>query len=340
MTTIGRKPAFHVKNMRPEAKSPEAEDPHFARTVMEGLSNERKRLPSWLIFDDRGSELFEEILELEDYHPAVCEFEVFRTHKQAILDIVSDEALRVIDLGSGDARKTRVLLDHFVNNGPPFHYVPLDISAGAIRNLVGALESDYAGTPLRVTGVASEYFEGLEVVLNEEPARNAVFFLGSTIGNHDLPTAERFVRRLGETLNDGDYVMIGFDLMKDPKLLYRAYNDETGVFQKFNLHLLDCLNRKLGADFDVSRFVQQGHYNARTHAVESYIYSTEAQTVRFEALNTAFRFGLWEAMQTEHSYKYTLPEIEALAGDNGFEIVEHLFDSRRFFVDSIWKVKK
>ena len=147
------------------------------------------------------------------------------------------------------------------------------------------------------------------------------------------------MRELSDSLNEGDYVMIGFDLMKDPKLLYRAYNDPEGVFQKFNLNLLDCINQKLGADFVKGNYVQEGHYNQQSRAVESHIYSTEDQTVQVPALKKEFHFKAWEGMQTEHSYKYAMPEIEALAGNNGFEIVEHLFDSNQFFVDSIWKVK-
>ena len=135
-------------------------------------------------------------------------------------------------------------------------------------------------------------------------------------------------------------MMIGFDLMKNPKLLYHAYNDPEGVFQKFNLHLLDRINQELGANFVKSNFVQEGHYSEQSHAVESHVYSTQDQTVQIRALDKEFHFKAWEGMQTEHSYKYTIQEIEALARNNGFEIVEHLFDSKRYFVDSIWKVKK
>jgi dimethylhistidine N-methyltransferase len=330
--------SFDFKNLRPDNDS-NSKDYEFTQAVIKGLSEERKRLPSWLIFDDRGSEIFEEIVGLENYHPAVCEFEIFHAHKQTIADIISDEALQIIDLGSGDARKTTVLLDQLVKNKLQIHYIPIDISAGAVRNLVTSLESKFGSTSLAVTGIASEYFQGLEAIPREQFKRNFVFFLGSTIGNQNYPAAGKFLRRLSDSLNEGDYVMIGFDLMKNPKLLYRAYNDPEGVFQKFNLHLLDRINQVLGANFVKSNFVQEGHYSERSHAVESHVYSTREQTVRIDALNREFHFGLWEGMQTEHSYKYTMPEIEALAQNNGFEIVEHLFDSKQFFVDSIWKVK-
>ena len=331
--------SFDFKNLRPNPNA-NSRDQAFTQAVFKGLSKERKRLPSWLIFDDRGSELFEEILELENYHPAVCEFEIFHTHKQTIADIISDESLQVIDLGSGDARKTKVLLNHLVKNNQLIHFIPIDISAGAIKNLVASLESEFSNTSLTVTGIASEYFQGLEAVPRERFKRNLVFFLGSTIGNQDYPAAGQFLRGLWDSLNDGDYVMIGFDLMKNPKLLYRAYNDPEGVFEKFNLHLLDRINQELGANFDKSNFVQEGHYNEQSHAVESHVYSIKDQTVQIPALDKEFHFKAWEGMQTEHSYKYTMQEIEALAQENGFEIVRHLFDSKQYFVDSIWKVKQ
>jgi dimethylhistidine N-methyltransferase len=331
--------SFYFKNLRPDNNS-SSTNHEFAQAVLEGLSKVPKRLPSWLIFDDRGSEIFEEIVGLENYHPAVCEFEIFHAHKQTIADIISDEALQIIDLGSGDARKTQVLLDHLVKNKLQIHYIPIDISAGAVKNLVASLESKFRNTSLGVTGIASEYFQGLKAVPREQFKRSYVFFLGSTIGNQDYPAAGKFLRRLWGSLNEGDYAMIGFDLMKNPKLLYSAYNDPEGVFQKFNLHLLDRINQELGANFVKSNFVQEGHYSDQSHAVESHVYSTEEQTVQMPALGKEFHFKAWEGMQTEHSYKYTMPEIEALAQDNGFEIVEHLFDSKKYFVDSIWKVKK
>jgi dimethylhistidine N-methyltransferase len=331
--------SFDFKNLRSDNDS-NSENHDFREAVISGLSKERKRLPSWLIFDDRGSEIFEEIVGLENYHPAVCEFEILRTHKQKIADIISDEALQIIELGSGDARKTRVLLEYLVKNKLTIHYIPIDISAGAVRNLVTLLETEFGDTSSSVTGIAADYFQGLAAVPREQFKRNFVFFLGSTIGNQDYPAAGKFLRRLWDCLNEGDYVMIGFDLMKNPKLLYRAYNDPEGVFQKFNLHLLDRINHDLGANFVKGNFVQEGHYNEQSHAVESHVYSTQEQIVQIPSLDKEFHFKAWEGMQTEHSYKYTIQEVEALAHDNGFEIVEHLFDSNKFFVDSIWKVIK
>lgn len=330
---------FNFKSLRPKSNR-DSKDHEFAQAVLNGLSKERKKLPSWLIFDDPGSEIFKEITGLENHHPSVCEFEIFNTHKETIVDILSAESFQLIELGAGDGGKTLILLDQFIKSGMKIHYAPIDISEGAIIQLVDTLESKFRGTPIDVTGLAADYFQGLDALSRDQSKRNLVLFLGSTIGNQDYPSAGKFLRRLWDSLNGGDYVMTGFDLMKNPKLLYRAYNDPEGVFQKFNLHLLDRINHELGANFVKGNYVQQGHYNEQSHAVESYVYSTQEQTVQIPALDKAFHFKAWEGMQTEHSYKYTMQEVEALAYNNGFEIVEHLFDSNQYFVDSIWKVIK
>jgi len=126
--------------------------------------------------------------------------------------------------------------------------------------------------------------------------------------------------------------------MKKPKLLYSAYNNS--LFEEFNLYLLDRINKELDANFDRNNFTQQGQYNPNTRAVESYLYSTLSQTVKIKALNKDFHFKAWEAMQTEQSFKYTLDEIENLAAENGFEVIEHLFDSKKYFLDSVWRVAR
>lgn len=331
--------SFHYHNLR-SGTAVSSSDDQFAQAVLEGLSREPKRLPSWLIYDDHGSEIFTEITQLVGYHPAQCEFEIFQKYKQDVTDILAGNAFRVVEFGAGDGKKTQILLEHFIQSQLTFEYVPIDISEGAIRNLVAFLESKFPQSGMSVTGLAADYFDGLREIKEHRNVRNIVFFLGSTIGNMELPAAEQFVRTLRESLNEGDYVMIGFDLMKHPKTLYSAYNDSSGVFEKFNLHLLDILNQKLGANFVKEHYVQQGHYNPRTHAVESYIYSTREQVVFIEALGKEFSFGAWEPMQAEHSYKYTQSEIELLAEKSGYRIVKHLFDTHHHFVDSIWEVRK
>jgi uncharacterized SAM-dependent methyltransferase len=197
------------------------------------------------------------------------------------------------------------------------------------------LEDSYYNTSLKVTGLIGDYFDGLDALKNN--GKNLVLFLGVSLNNMDLGMSRVFLKRLSQTIGPKGYLLIGFDLMKDPKLLYSAYNDP--LFEKFNLHLLDRINQELDADFNKEYFLQQGQFNPSTGAVESFLYSTHEQTIHVIKLKKKFNFNAWETIQTEQSFKYTLEEIENLAVESGFEIVEHLFDSQKYFVDSIWKVK-
>lgn len=311
-------------------------DEQLARTVDEGLSLKKKCLPSWLIFDSAGSAIFKKITELEGYLPAACEFEIIRNHKSDIAKLIKGNTFNLIELGSGDGCKTRILIEYFLSQKLDFHYFPIDISNGAVTNLVRSLENDHPDTSLRVTGLTGDYFEGLNTITQDDSKQNLVLFLGVTLNNMSSGEAQTFLNNLRGSLGPRDYLLTGFDLMKNPKLLYSAYNNE--LFEEFNLHLLDRLNQDLGANFNKKNFVQQGHYNPSTCAVESYLYSTRDQDVHIKALNKDFHFKAWEAMQTEQSFKYTLEEMESLAESNGFEVMEHLFDSRKYFVDSVWKV--
>ena len=325
---------FKIENLKSTTKyfSPEKQ---FADSVNAGLSLKNKRLPSWLIFDSVGSELFKKITELAGYLPAACEFEIIRNHKDDIAKLITSDTFNLIELGSGDGCKTQILIEHLLNEKLDFHYFPIDISSGAVTNLVRSLEDRHSNTSLKVTGLTGDYFDGLEAVTQN--VQNLVLFLGVSLNNMDLDMGSAFLKRLSQTLGSNDYLLTGFDLMKNPKLLYSAYNDP--LFEKFNLHLLDRINQELGADFNKELFAQQGQFNPNTRAVESYLYSTRDQTVHIKALNKNFHLKAWEAIQTEQSFKYTLEEIENLAIANGFEIVEHLFDSRKYFVDSVWKVR-
>ncbi len=309
----------------------------FAEEVDKGLSLENKRLPSWLIYDDKGSKLFQEINELEGYHPTYCEAEIFHKHKEDIAKIISSQPFNLVELGAGDGRKTTILLEHFIREKLEIDYIPIDVSEGAIKNLSKSIENRFGNDSLSFHGLIADYFQGIDWLNENSSQLNLVFFLGSSIGNFDIFSAQHFLKHLRDSLSENDFVLIGFDLMKDPRLLNTAYNDPKGVFQAFNLHLLDRINEELGGNFKTEKFIQYGTYNVKSRAVESFIYSTEKQNVRLNALDKEFHFDLWEGMQAEHSYKYTIPIIEKLAMDSGFEIVDHFFDKNKYFVDSLWK---
>ncbi len=324
---------YNVKKLE---KLSGSETKQFSETVLKGLSLKKKKLPSWLIFDKKGSEIFNQITQLESYHPAKCEIEIFNAYKSILSKIFSSVPTQLIELGSGDGKKSMILLEQLIKDGNHFQYTPIDISEGAVRNLIQALTERFSGSSLNATGLVADYFEGLASISSDDGIRNMVLFLGVTLNNMDIPDAKAFLINLHKILRHKDCVLIGFDLMKNPKLLYQSYNDQ--LFERFNLHLLDRINEELGANFDKNLFIQQGHYNPESRAVESFLYSTCNQTIHIKTLNKNFRFASWETLQTEQSYKYSIEDIDSLAHDCGFKVTENFFDAKRFFVDSLWEV--
>ena len=310
----------------------------FEQAVLDGLSRDEKCLPSWLIFDSRGSEIFKEITESPEYLPAICEFEIFNTHLNTITNLFSKQPFQLIELGSGDGGKTQILIENILKKKIDLHYYPIDISEGAISSLVTTLKSRHANSTLKVHGLVGDYFVGLKNLTKNQSFKNIVLFLGVTLNNMTPTDAKDFLRKLHTSLNKQDLLLIGFDLMKNPKILYNAYNDSKSLFEKFNLHLLDRINQVLDGGFMKEFFIHQGHYNPTSRALESYLYSTKNQIVRINGLNKDFRFKAWEGMKTEQSFKYTIAEINSLAKETGFKVIKDLYDSNKYFVDSIWEV--
>lgn len=312
----------------------------FALDVLESLSSRPRRLPPAYLYDEKGSELFRKISSLEEYYPARCEHEILSNHREAIADTLPREPFNLIELGAGDGQKTMLLIEQFVREGLRFEYMPLDISTTSVRNLTFALKERYSGAGLLVTGIVTEYFDGLRWLSRVSGARNLVLFLGSSIGNFDAGGSRRFLRHLWECLKPGDLVLIGFDLKKDISVLNRAYNDSEGLTKEFNLNLLDRINNELEGNFDRRKFFFHSGYDPRSGAVESYLVSTERQEVLIKGIAKAFSFDAWEALHTESSHKYLESEIECLAADTGFKVQRHFFDSRTYFADSLWSVQK
>jgi len=325
---------LHEKDYAESFKETDA----FALDVLVGLSSARKALPSKYFYDKRGSELYREITTLEEYYLTGAELEIIRTHHRDLGSYVREAPFRLIELGAGYSEKTFALLDGFVAQGHEFCYVPIDISESAMGNLDEAIAGRLP--KLEFDGLVTDYFNGLKWLNRKEGVRNLVLFLGSSIGNFTSSESRVFLRNLWNCLNHDDIVMIGFDLKKDIDLLLRAYNDKRGVTRSFNLNLLERINRELGGHFDIATFRHFGTYDVLSGAMESYLVSLEQQTVLIEQIGRSFQFEAWEPIHTEYSYKYLISDIETIAAQTGFEILEFLFDSRRYFTDSIWRVDK
>jgi dimethylhistidine N-methyltransferase len=310
----------------------------FALDVLVGLSENPKRLSSRYFYDDKGSELFQKIMDLPEYYLTRCEFDVLRRKKKRIAQLVDGESFNLVELGAGDGRKTSILLEYFLNQHYDFSYIPIDISEGAMKHLTENLETKYPD--LNCNGIVAEYFNGLKWLRKLDDKKNLVLFLGSNLGNFNKPQSRVFLRNLWNALNDGDYLLTGFDLKKDIDLMVRAYNDSRGITREFNLNLLRRINRELGGNFNINKFRHYANYDVFSGAMESYLVSLENQVVYIDALNQAFDFKPYESIHTEYSYKYLESDIYDLAEATGYRIEVQLYDSKKYFVDSVWQVQK
>lgn len=322
--------------LKPGSQNPEASRQQFLRDVEQGLSQTPKAIPSRYFYDEKGSKLFEQIMELPEYYLTSAEYEILEHNHRRLAELVNHTTFNLVELGAGDGRKTKVLLEHFQSEKIDFKYIPIDISEGAMT----ALQKEVAACchDLEMLGVVGEYFQGLNWVEKHMGGPSLVLFLGSNIGNFRPGKAKIFLRRLHEVLQPGDFVLMGFDLKKDTGRLNAAYNDEQGITAQFNLNLLTRINRELGGDFDLENWEFYGWYNPLSGAVESSLLSRKRQHVRIGACEGVFEFDAWEAIHTEYSFKYSEAEIEKMAANAGFTVVEHYHDKGQTFVDSLWSV--
>ena len=311
----------------------------FALDVLVGLSEKPKKLDSRYFYNDEGSRLFQVIMNCDDYYPTESEREILENHSRSICATCGHDPINVIDLGAGDGEKTKILLRALGNLGVDCRYVPIDISEAAMRGLVDTMAQEFP--EIEVRGLVCEYTDGLNwLAAQDVQRRNLLLFLGSNIGNFDKPRARAFLRRQWTSLNDGDFALIGFDLKKDIEVLLRAYNDVGGLTARFNLNLLERINTELGGNFRTEAFRHYGTYDVFSGAMASYLVSLEEQTVEIETLGRSFHFDAWEPVHTEYSYKYLESDIKSLAMDTGYLIEGRYRDSKHYFIDSLWRVKK
>ncbi|MCB2199308.1 L-histidine N(alpha)-methyltransferase [bacterium] len=310
----------------------------FGLEVLLGLSKTEKSLPSRFFYDDEGSRLFQQITNLDDYYLTGAEHRILDVNKGKLAEMMGGESFNLIDLGSGDGRKTNQLLEEFIRRNLNFTYTPIDISEAAVQLQMKDLEDRFSA--LNVEGIVAEYFDGLLWHSHQSKERNFVLFLGSNIGNFHRGQARAFLRSVWNFLKPDDCILIGFDLKKNIERMVRAYNDTEGVTRAFNLNLLTRINRELEGNFVLSNWRHYANYDVFSGAMESYLVSKVEQEVYIREVNQRFNFLPFEPIHTEYSYKFLVSDIEQLAADTGFVIEHQLFDDDRDFVDSIWRVVK
>ncbi|ALJ00864.1 L-histidine N(alpha)-methyltransferase [Rufibacter tibetensis] len=309
-----------------------SDDNGLAQDVMQGLSQTPKKLSSRFFYDAKGSQLFQQIMELPEYYLTKLEHQILSQQRKEILySIDIQKPFQLVDLGAGDAYKTKLLLSELMASKADFSYVPLDISDDQLNLL---LEDMHHRWPtLLVQALAAEYFQGLEWLNQNQRQRKVVLFLGSNIGNFDLPDAKNFLCALRETLNPEDAFLLGLDLRKDPEKIRRAYDDAAGVTSAFNINLLHRINKELKADFDLDQFQHFAEYDPLEGTMRSFLISKKAQEVHIGTLNQTFHFDAWEAIHTENSYKFSLKQVEEMAHSCGFKVQDVFTDKTHGFAD-------
>ena len=324
--------------IRPVARGPHIETPdkgleRLRREIHAGLRANPKTLPPKLFYDDTGARLFEDITRLDEYYVTRTEREIMEAHAKEMADLIGPNAL-VIEPGSGEAIKVRVLLDHLEH---PAGYVPIDISAEQLTRVAGELMEEYPS--LDVIPLEADFTRGLclpELPDTTRDARRIAFFPGSTIGNLHPPQAVALLREIARVVGRRGGLLVGVDLRKDPTILHAAYNDARGVTAAFNKNALVRLNREFGATFDVDRFRHYAYYNPVANRVEMHLVSLETHEVIVDGERFLFEQG--EPIWTESSYKYSPAELEGCAREAGLVLRQLWCDDRRWFMVGFFEI--
>jgi L-histidine N-alpha-methyltransferase len=301
----------------------------LATDVLRGLSAQPKYLPSKYFYDDRGSRLFARICDLPEYYPTRTEDRLLRNVAKQVIALARPSHL--VELGSGDARKTRILLDVLAANGTRATYVPLDVSEAMLRRTALALLEEYPW--LRVHGIVGDYDHHLGRI--PEGRRRLVLFLGSTLGNLNAQATAIFLRRVAAHLRRGDHFLLGTDLVKPAPVLEAAYNDAAGVTAAFNRNVLAVVNRELDADFELDAFEHLAFWNERASRVEMHLRAARSLAVRVKGLGRTFRFRKGETIQTEISRKYTRNAVSDALSTAGLRLQRWLPSEDGYFALSI-----
>jgi L-histidine N-alpha-methyltransferase len=294
----------------------------LADDAFDGLTRPFKELPPKHFYDARGAELFDRICELPEYYPTRAEREILDGRAEEIAELTG--AVELVELGSGTAAKTRVLIAALREAGTLERYVPVDVTESMVRESARELTREYPG--LRIHGVIGDF----ERHLDRLPAAigpRIVAFLGGTIGNFPPGSRRRFLRSLARMLGTEDHLLLGTDLVKDPEVLRAAYDDSEGVTAAFNRNVLVVLNRELGANFDPRDFDHVALFDTRHEWIEMRLRSRREHTVRVAGLGLDVHFREGEEMRTEISAKFTPERVEGDLAAAGMELVRWLTDA-------------
>ena len=288
----------------------------FEQEISRGLDQKQKSISPKFFYDIKGSQLFDKICSLPEYYLTRTETRLLKNLGKDLKKFLPKE-IRLVELGSGSAVKTRLLLDVLSSIQEKIEYFPIDIS-DILQESSQKLLDDYPN--LSITGVIDTYEGGLEFIEEFDDKPNLIAFLGSSFGNFTPEFGFAFLQQLALIMKQSDLFFIGLDLVKEKKVLENAYDDSQGVTSDFNLNVLSRINDELHADFQISKFEHHAVYNEEKHRVEMYLRSKENQTVQISKADLTLDLEKDELIHTEHSHKYSISQIENIMRKAGFNV--------------------
>jgi L-histidine Nalpha-methyltransferase len=307
----------------------------FESDIIKGLTSHPKSIYAKYFYDHNGSLLFEDICKTEDYYPTRTEEKILRDNNEDIFNRTKSIS-SIVELGSGTSLKTKIILKYFSEQIQNLEYFPIDVS-DILESTVEKLKIEFPG--INITGIMSEYEEGMEKIneLNNKP--KLIIFLGSSIGNFTSKEASDLLKVISKNMTDDDFFLIGFDMIKDREVLHKAYNDSDCVTEAFNLNLLKRINRELGADFDLNNFKHHAFFNEQESRIEMHLVSKNLQYVKFPKQDLEIFFDEGESIHTENSYKFTDELISKITAPAGLEKLTVWNDKNNYFSLYLFKKK-
>lgn len=295
--------------------------------VVRGLTQVPKTLPPRYFYDDRGSQLFEQICELPEYYPTRTEAAILRQYADELVELTGHSEL--VELGSGSSTKTRLLLDAYTRAADRALYRPIDVSGGMLQQSARALLADYP--TLQISGLVGTYEQALDRLPPRTLPTRTILFLGSTIGNLPPHRCREFLDRVSHALQTGEYFLLGIDLQKPKAVLEAAYNDAQGVTAAFNSNMLAHLNQRFDGDFDLAQFQHWAFFNEKESQIEMHLRSTVAQTAHLRKLELTVELAQGETIHTEISRKFDPEAMGAELATQGLHPVKLWTDDRGWF---------
>jgi L-histidine Nalpha-methyltransferase len=305
----------------------------FARDVAHGLAAPQKWLPPKYFYDERGSQLYEQICALPEYYPYRAEREILSTYATQIHAEIGHLAL--VEFGSGSAIKTRHLLAAYEWAGRPFRYCPVDIAREVLWDTANRLLQEYSHVEIRA--IHADFAGQPEVIQAFQQEKKAVAFFGSSLGNFTPAESVEFLQRTAAIMGPEDVFLLGIDLKKSPAILVPAYDDAQGVTAAFNLNVLHRINRELGGRFEPQSFEHLALYNDAQGCIEMHLRSRQAQRVPIVKIDQVVSFGKDETIHTESSFKYSVDEVRDLGYQANLVLRRTWFDARRWFLLALFR---